>query len=386
MINVTSGAISAAHTTASGPGTAEGLAGTPLSFLIFTGDSFGNPRAFSADQARDDISEGQERSFGVELVPWPEVMDNSAYLSSLSAILNIKGVTTDLLDGSFSAAYRSTVSGTYHMNIDYGGEPISGSPFAVTINAGAVSAQQCTASGTGLTSAQAGNTATFYVNANDEYGNLNANAGSEDFATMFLYQLPDDSPTMTLPTVSAEINHVGGGKYLCSYNATASGTYLLQVQRDSQPVAITFGNSFFTLIVIPGLTNADKCIAEGLGLSGGTAGGTQNFGIVARDQYSNAIPVGGDHFVVQVAMTVGSLEDRYGVGTDPSIGELVLGTVVDNNDGTYQVEYTAILDGTFTLTTKLNGADNIVNSPTEVILNKAQPPSTTSPHCISICT
>merc|ERR1712216_740787 len=68
------------------------------------------------------------------------------------------------------------------------------------------------------------------------------------------------------------------------------------------------------------------------------------------------------------------MTNRYGMDVPPAEAERKWGTVHDNLDGTYEVEYRAILDGTFRLDVKLDGL-SIASAPfNDVILNMAQPP------------
>ena len=63
----------------------------------------------------------------------------------------------------------------------------------------------------------------------------------------------------------------------------------------------------------------------------------------------NLVTQGNDEFFVQIIMT-----ERYGQAIPPEEAETRLGEITDNQDGTYRVNYTAILDGTFRLDVTLN--------------------------------
>ena len=77
------------------------------------------------------------------------------------------------------------------------------------------------------------------------------------------------------------IQHVENGVYTAEYNATVAGHYMILVKRDDQPIDSNSGSAFFKLTVSPGASNGPQCTASGQGLSGGTAGETQSFRLVA---------------------------------------------------------------------------------------------------------
>jgi hypothetical protein len=358
IINVTTAAISAAETVAYGPGLSLGDAGTELTFTIDTRDRFGNVRSYNPDQS------AVEEAFSVVLTPFPETPD--------SASRTIAGITEDLSTGQFLGAYTSTVAGVYHVSVEYGGVPISGSPFTTTVAAGEVHTPSCKASGQGLVSTQAGDISTYNIAANDQFGNLNSPATSEVFIANFNFN-PDQTTGSVDPAVVSSIAHGSNGNYIGTYNATVAGQYTLEILRETPQgtaaIDTAGGSAYYSLVVHPGTTAAQKCVASGLGLSGGTAGDLQNFMLTAADRFGNRVLTGGDVFVVEAVMT-----NRYGMDVPPAEAERKWGTVHDNLDGTYEVEYRAILDGTFRLDVKLNGL-SIASAPfNDVILNMAQPP------------
>ena len=66
-------------------------------------------------------------------------------------------------------------------------------------------------------------------------------------------------------------------------------------------------------------------------------------------------------------------EDGVPISISAEVAETRTGQITDNGDGTYAVNYTAILDGTFRLDVMLNG-QHILDGPFVVILDMAQPP------------
>ena len=355
IVNVTTADIFAGTTTASGPGLSSGNAGEELSFTVDSYDQFDNPRTFNPEQT------GRQKDFTVELIPDPPNTPGGQ---------KVVGVLEDLLDGSFRAVYQSSRAGQYKLEVQYDGAAIKSSPWDVIIDAGAVSTKHCTAQGAGLSFAKAGETAVFLISARDQFGNLNAKATEEAFAAKFSFVTVDE--TATSPRVSSSTEYQGAGVYITRYNATVSGNYNLQVTRGEQTIKSNTGSAFFPVTAVAGDTFAGSCVAAGLGLSGGTAGELQSFGIVSRDEFGNAITQGGDKFSVKVVLMVRPAEG--GVEIKDDVPDL--GTVTDVGDGSYTVVYRAILDGKYQLKVELEGGGAVRSSPfTNVILNKAKPPS-----------
>lgn len=362
IVNVTSGRIDGALSQASGSGLGSGSAGEELSFTITTSDTFGNVRTYNSDQAN------VERGWTVLLKPNPP---NPQIADAL-------GVVTDQLDGTFEAEYQSTFAGSYEVHVLYGsspGVPIRGSPWPVTIQAGKVSTQKCTASNDatqvppwgGLGSAVAGITAQFKIKAKDQYGNVAVKADKEIFVTSFSYQAAS-SNAGTPPIVPSAVVYGGSGEYDVAYNATRAGVYMLQITRESQTIDSARGSAFYSVTVQAGVTSPGRCTASGLGLSGGTAGEVQSFKLEAKDAYDNPITKGGDKFVVKAVLV-----NRKGIGIVNDIPDD--GSVKDNANGQYDASYKSIFDGTYELRVTLNGQPIFTSPFTGVILIMAKPPA-----------
>ena len=73
-------------------------------------------------------------------------------------------------DGSYTVSYLATVSGTYSLSVSCNAAPIPGSPFAITVEPSVAHAPSCLADGAGLRVAVAGEAASFFVRAHDEFG------------------------------------------------------------------------------------------------------------------------------------------------------------------------------------------------------------------------
>ena len=77
---------------------------------------------------------------------------------------------SDELDGSYTVSYLATVSGTYSLSVSCNSAPIPGSPFTITVEPSVAHAPSCLADGAGLRVAVAGESASFFVRAHDEFG------------------------------------------------------------------------------------------------------------------------------------------------------------------------------------------------------------------------
>ena len=73
-------------------------------------------------------------------------------------------------DGSYTVSYLATVSGTYSLAVSCNSHPIPGSPFAITVEPSAAHAPSSIADGPGLRMAIAGEPASFFLRAHDEFG------------------------------------------------------------------------------------------------------------------------------------------------------------------------------------------------------------------------
>jgi hypothetical protein len=136
------------------------------------------------------------------------------------------------------------------------------------------------------------------------------------------------------------------GTYACTYVVAKPGTYELQVLCDGQHIK----ESPFHPVVTPSEASADNCTADPK--SPVVAGEKSEFVVVTRDSGNNAKPDGGE----QITAALGELS----------------ASVVDKNDGKYDVAYTPEKAGDFKLAVQLKGV-NIKGSPYAITVLPANP-------------
>lgn len=171
-------------------------------------------------------------------------------------------------------------------------------------------AQQHTAWGTGLTEAVRGETATFTIQANDAQGNPQGMPLAGECP--FVVYLANEEMEIEL---YAEDN--GDGTYTVEYTPPHEGDFELSVKHLGQHI---FGSPFLPT-VLPAPTAAKHCLVTGDGAAVAVPNRTNVFTIVARDQFDEPRPAGGDQFEIVL----------HGPGVPYDI--------IDHNNGCYTVQY-----------------------------------------------
>ena len=232
---------------------------------------------------------------------------------------------TDNGDGTYTATYTPTTSGTDTIAITIGGATISGSPYSSLVSPAALDAANSTAT---VPNGTAGQPTTILVQARDQYGNALSTGGGT-----VVVAITGTNPTT--PTVTDLAN----GTYRATYTPTVSG---------SDTVAITLGGttvagSPFTSVVSPAALSPANSTA--VVPANAPAGVPLTIVITARDALGNQLSTGG----ATVAVTI--------TGTNPATP-----TVTDHGDGTYSATYTPANAGTDTVVIRING-NAILGSP-----------------------
>ncbi|XP_027898786.1 filamin-C-like isoform X2 [Xiphophorus couchianus] len=227
----------------------------------------------------------------------------------------------DNKDGSCSVEYVPFTPGDYDVNINYGGQPIPGSPFRVPVK-DPVDPTKVKCSGPGLgAGVRAHVPQTFTVDCTQ--------AGQAPLDVK-LY-----GPTGTVEPMGVKNN--GDGTHTVHYTPAQDGPYTVAVKYADQEVP----HSPFKVMSQPG-HDASKVRASGPGLDtkGVSASLPVEFTIDARD-------AGEGLLTVQIL--------------DPE-GKPKNATIQDNRDGTYTVSYVPDSTGPYTITIKYGG-DEIPYSP-----------------------
>ncbi|XP_047658290.1 filamin-C-like isoform X2 [Tachysurus fulvidraco] len=233
----------------------------------------------------------------------------------------------DNKDGSCSVEYVPFISGSYDINITYGGHPIPGSPFHVPVK-DVVDVSKVKCSGPGLGSGVRTNVPqTFTVNC--------SKAGNAALDVQ-LY-----GPTGATEPVS--VVSKGDGTHTVNYTPAHEGPYTVCVKYADQDVP----RSPFKVHSGP-THDASKVRTSGPGLDsmGVAASIPVEFTIDARD-------AGEGLLTVQIL--------------DPE-GKPKKASIQDNKDGTYTVSYVPDVSGRYTITIKYGG-DHIPFSPYSIQAN-----------------
>ncbi len=228
---------------------------------------------------------------------------------------------TDPNDGTYTASYTPTVAGGDNLTITLNGGGISGSPYAHTVTAAALSPSNSTAS-FNPPSPTAGQQVDITVQSRDQYGNLVTTPG----ATVVINVTGAN-------TATPPVTDVGNGTYTASYTPTSSGTDNIAITMNGTPIS----GSPFGQPVATGPASGAQSVGSAPGL--GAAGSSVAIQVQARDAFGNPVTVGGATVAVSVT----------GANTS-SPG------VTDNNDGTYAASYVPASTGTDNAAVTLNGA------------------------------
>lgn len=170
--------------------------------------------------------------------------------------------------------------------------------------------------GPGITGGARGEQTEFVVEMHDEAGQLDDENFDPNVITAIL-----DSEALELQ-LELTIEDMGGGRGVCYYTPPQAGQYELAIQVRGKHIQ----GSPFEIDVDAAPTAPGKCLVEGDGAVTARVGAQNTFTIVAFDQFGEQRVEGGDRWSVDVV----------GPATEP--------VVVDNDDGTYSVNYEVDLD------------------------------------------
>ena len=137
-------------------------------------------------------------------------------------------------DGTYSVTYMPEHSGDYVIGITLNGDHVRDSPFTVLIKR-APSPERSFADGPGLSTAVAGEVATFTIHALDEAGN-SRNDGGDVFPTTI------NGPTGHIPTDTTDNDD---GTYTIRYTPPAAGNYTIKVEYEGKTL---FGSPYHVVV------------------------------------------------------------------------------------------------------------------------------------------
>eukprot|EP00698_Gefionella_okellyi_P016092 TRINITY_DN457_c0_g1_i1.p1 TRINITY_DN457_c0_g1~~TRINITY_DN457_c0_g1_i1.p1 ORF type:complete len:4209 (-),score=1181.95 TRINITY_DN457_c0_g1_i1:57-12683(-) len=294
-VTVTPGPAASAHSSASGPGLRAGIAGQMANFVVEPRDAYHNRTRAAAKECQ----------------------------VTLTGPATVDVQIADGSDGRLVGSYRPLVAGEYRLSIALHGQLVAGSPYTVQIRPGAASGPHCEVFGTGLQTVVAGDTGRFILRALDEFSN--PTVVSSDAIRVF-----SDAAGFSNPIVVDQRDGTHAITYLCN----AAGHFPLSVSVSGTPLK----RSPFSVEVQPARTSGMHCIAKGDGTQSCVVGQPASFVVIARDRFTNARTTGGDKLSVDV---MGPM--------------LAPGTVTDNQDGTYAVQFAVHVTGIYRVDVLLDG-------------------------------
>ncbi|KYQ96878.1 gelation factor [Tieghemostelium lacteum] len=288
-----------------GPGLEGGLVGQPAKFKIQSRDDNGQP-----------LTEGGDE-FAVTVTG-----PNGQIPASLS----------DNGDGSYDASYTPVKGGEHTVVVTIRGEPLAQGSSHPTIFNSDVNQSYC--EGPGFEKAQARRQTEFKIHSVHSDGK-HATEGGDPF----------DVSIHGPHEVNVSISDNEDGSYTVTYTPAKDGEYEIHVTLDGKPI-----KDIPKSIHIKPAADPNLSYAEGPGLEGGRENEQAQFKIHAVDPDGNHRTDGGDGFVVTID----------GPSTvDP--------TLIDNGDGTYDVDFTATEPGDYTINLTLDG-DNVNGFPKVVTI------------------
>ena len=226
---------------------------------------------------------------------------------------------------SLSWSSNSIVRQIIPSSVFYRAEHIVGSPHQIVVVPGAADYPYTTAYGAGLETLFAGIDAIFTIQSRDAKGN-NKTLGGDVFD---VHVTGPDKLTVTPSVVTENTNAFLSQLQVVHTPLTIGGTHIYCGLGSASAC------SPFSVVVAPGPTSHETTVATGSGLSNAVAGVVSSFSIQAKDTYGNNRLVGGDAFDIKLVHKVS--------GTSFSA------IVDDNEDGTYDVTYTVLEAGSYTV-------------------------------------
>lgn len=238
--------------------------------------------------------------------------------------------------GVYSASLFTTSTGLKTISAIAGGVSLTAAP-TVTVNPAPANPATSTATITPA-SVTAGNPVSIVVQARDQFDNI-VNIGGETVAV----QVSGSN------SVTPSVGDVGDGTYTSTYTPTSSGNDNIAITMNGTPIS----GSPFTQPVTTGPASGTQSSA--IVPPSGSAGTPIPISIITNDQAGNLVTTGGA--AVNVSIT--------GANT-------VAAAVTDNDDGTYDAQYTPVASGTDNVGVTVNGT-SVPGNPFAIIISAGGP-------------
>jgi adhesin/invasin len=293
------------------------ISGSPFTTTI-------NPGSFDPSESTATVPAGTAGSATVISIQARDNFGNPVQASGQAVVVSVTGANTaappvtDNGNGTYTASYTPTTSGTDNIAITMNTVPILFSPYTSVVSAGPVNASQSTAT---VPNGTAGSPTVMTVQARDQFGNPLATGGANVNVSV-----------SGANTANPNVTDVANGTYTATYTPTNSGTDIVAITLNGSPIS---GSPFSRTV---GAGNVDPTQSTATVPATGTAGAVTNLSIQARDSNGNPLTTGG----ATVVITVTGANNRNPVPTD-------LG------NGTYTSSYTPTVTGTDNVIISING-------------------------------
>jgi len=160
------------------------------------------------------------------------------YLGVTEEGINCHKASGSCKTGTFLVKYNPLARGQYIVDVKIGASSITGFPFHLDVFPGDAAPLWFVAFGRGLKHAQAGEIASFTIQARDGYGNNRLSSEEKDLLTVLVY--PEEyngekGYDFSQYTIRAKVLSLGDGKYDVEYTPKASGYYTVAVVKTLVP-------------------------------------------------------------------------------------------------------------------------------------------------------
>jgi len=223
-------------------------------------------------------------------------------------------------DGVYVGKYNPEDPGQYQVDVNLGQNPVANSPYKITIDRPLDESDptKTWAEGPGLEPGNKNTKSTnFTIHSVDRLGQPRREGGD-------LFDVYIEDPSFNI--IDPKITDNGDGTYSVEYHPTTAGKYHIDVVQRNKGKPLFYdhiSNSPIDVIIEPGI-DPSKCIAFGPGLEDGVVDTRPtSFTIQSKDSNGNNLTEGGDPFEVLINGPDGDMKPE----------------VVDNNNGTYTVNY-----------------------------------------------
>eukprot|EP01113_Clastostelium_recurvatum_P004024 TRINITY_DN1178_c0_g1_i1.p1 TRINITY_DN1178_c0_g1~~TRINITY_DN1178_c0_g1_i1.p1 ORF type:complete len:1144 (+),score=354.68 TRINITY_DN1178_c0_g1_i1:38-3469(+) len=250
----------------------------------------------------------------------------------------------------YEITYMATVAGNYTLSVEVNDVPVMGSPFSPVVSPSFVSPPNCIAEFPALETSPAGENVTIIIHIRDAQNNTIPEPELPENAIVATFQNNDTY----IDNIVWDVQFIHDGLFSLTYNATKAEPLLVSITLSGTPLI----GSPSLITTIPAATFSPRSYALGPGVSAAYVQTPTDFTVYAVDLYGNQRTIGGDQIVVTLFAQ----------------GEKVTATVIDGNNGTYNVQYQVKLRAEYSMQVVMNNV-NVQGSPFTLNTQYAQQPT-----------